>query len=201
MKRSEVNPVLDGFTLVELMLSISLAMLFVAMALGVITKDLALGNSMAQRLRERGLQQRSLNLIKEDLARGHGWMVDPPYSNRWPCPLAGRRSVLAIATASDDPEARGRAIVYSVGSAPSPIWRRQVLMRCGPAFGLNGEPNFAGSFLNRVLIDGLPSPQSNGELGFIARKDPFLPVLRLELEQHFKASGGKVRRIRSAAAV
>jgi len=45
MKRSEVNSVLDGFTLVERMLSISLAMLFVAMALGVSTKDFALGNS------------------------------------------------------------------------------------------------------------------------------------------------------------
>jgi len=36
-----------------------------------------------------------------------------------------------------------------------------------------------------VLIDGLPLPQSNGELGFIARQDPFLPVLRLELEMSF----------------
>ena len=200
MKCFKSDCIVNGFTLVELMLAISLGVLFFALAICLINRDLALGNAMAQRLRERGLQQRSLNLIKEDLARGHGWMVDPPYSNRWPCSLAGRRSVLAIATASDDPEARGRAIVYSVGSAPSPIWRRQVLMRCGPAFGLNGEPNFAGSFLNRVLIDGLPSPLSNGELGFIARPDPLLPVLRLELEQQFQVPGGKIRRIRSATA-
>jgi hypothetical protein len=29
-----------------------------------------------------------------------------------------------------------------------------VLMRCGPAFGLDGEPS-AGASLNRVVLDGL----------------------------------------------
>lgn len=54
MKRSKGNGGFDGFTLVELMLVISVGMLFVAMALGVITRDLSLGQAMAQRLRERG---------------------------------------------------------------------------------------------------------------------------------------------------
>ena len=199
MKRSKGNGVVDGFTLVELMLVISVGMLFVAMALGVITRDLSLGHAMAQRLRERGLQQRTLRLIKADLARGYGWLADPSISKFWPCSLAGRQPVLAIATAPDDPEARRRAIIYSVGSAPSPIWRSQVLMRCGPAFDINGEPNLAGGFQNRVLIDGLPPSLSHGELGFVARPDPLLPVLRLELEQQFQTPDGKTQRIRSAA--
>ena len=56
MKRSKGSDGFDGFTLVELMLVISLGMVFVAMALGVITRDLSHGQAMAQRLRERGLQ-------------------------------------------------------------------------------------------------------------------------------------------------
>ena len=199
MKRSKGSDGFDGFTLVELMLVISVGMVFVAMALGLITRDLSLGQAMAQRLRERGLQQRTLMLIKADLARGYGWLVDPPISNLWPCSLAGRQPVLAIATASDDPEVRRRAIIYSVGSPPSPIWRSQVLMRCGPAFDINGEPSLAGGFQNRVLIDGLPASLSHGELGFVARPDPLLPVLRLELEQQFQTPNGKMQRIRSAA--
>lgn len=199
MKCSKGKGGVDGFTLVELMLVISVGMLFVAIALGVITRDLSIGQAMAQRLRERGLQQRTLMLIKADLARSYGWLVDPPISNLWPCSLAGRQPVLAIATAPDDPEARRRAIIYSVGSSPSPIWRSQVLMRCGPAFEINGEPNLVGNFQNRVLIDGLPASLSHGELGFVARPDPRLPVLRLELEQQFQLPNGKMQRIRSAA--
>ncbi|KZR76699.1 hypothetical protein [Prochlorococcus marinus] len=72
-------------------------------------------------------------------------------------------------------------------------------MRCGPAFDINGEPNLPGSFQNRVLIDGLPASLSHGELGFVARPDPLLPVLRLELEQQFQTPNGKMQSIRSAA--
>ncbi len=72
-------------------------------------------------------------------------------------------------------------------------------MRCGPAFDINPEPTFAGGFQNRLLMDGLPSSLSDGELCFVARPDPLLPVLRLELEQQFQTSNGKMQRIRSAA--
>ncbi|WP_254959321.1 MULTISPECIES: FitA-like ribbon-helix-helix domain-containing protein [unclassified Cyanobium] len=48
-------------------------------------------------------------------------------------------------------------ISYTVGSAPSAIWRGRVLMRCGPAFGLHGEPS-GGPAQNRVLLDGLADP-------------------------------------------
>jgi hypothetical protein len=62
--------------------------------------------------------------------------------------LAGRSPVLHVSTASG-------AITYSVGAAPSAIWRGQVLMRCGPAYGLDGELTTGTQALNRVVIDGL----------------------------------------------
>jgi hypothetical protein len=46
-------------------------------------------------------------------------------------------------------------ITYSVGAPPSAIWQGQVLMRCGPAYGLHGTLAVGGQPQNRVLIDGL----------------------------------------------
>ena len=199
MKHSEQDAGQLGFTLVELMLTISLGMLFLLWVLSVINKEFVFGHGMAQRLRNRGLQQRTLALIQSDLARGHHWQIEPPFSSLWPCSLAGRDPVLAIATTTNSSQVHGRAIVYSVGAAPSAIWRGQVLMRCGPAFDLNGEPNLSGRFQNRVVIDALPSYSKNGVHGFVARPDPSLPLLHLHLEQEFQRPGGKVQRIQSTA--
>ena len=71
-----------GFTLLELMLALSLGSLLFALMLRLIGADLRLGQAMAQRLRETSRQQRSLELIREELALAHGWMVDPPPSTR-----------------------------------------------------------------------------------------------------------------------
>ena len=71
-------------------------------------------------------------------------------------------------------------IVYSVGQAPSAIWQGQVLMRCGPSYGLDGVLNLQGAFQNRVLLDALPAAP---DAGFAADYDPHLPVLQLQLEQ------------------
>jgi hypothetical protein len=83
-------------------------------------------------------------------------------------------------------------VTYSVGAAPSPIWRGQVLMRCGPAFGLHGEVS-EGASLNRVVLDGLVGD------GLVARLEA-PGLLRLELRQEFQASGGRPQRIASALA-
>ena len=183
-----------GFTLLELMLALSLGSLLFALMLRLIGADLRLGQAMAQRLRETSRQQRSLELIREELALAHGWMVDPPPSTRWPCPMAGRRPVLAIAMQADDPQARGeQVIVYAVGSAPDRIWRGQVLMRCGPGFSLEGVPTLQGAFQNRVLLDALP--QDSG-VGFQVHRHPFLPVLELEIEQELPAASGGSRILR-----
>ena len=183
-----------GFTLLELMLALSLGSLLFALMLRLIGADLRLGQAMAQRLRETSRQQRSLELIRDELALAHGWMLDPPPSTRWPCPMAGRRPVLAIATQADDPQARGeQVIVYAVGSAPDRIWRGQVLMRCGPAYSLDGVPTLQGAFQNRVLLDALP--QDSG-VGFQVHQHPFLPVLELDIEQELPAASGGSRILR-----
>ena len=77
------------------------------------------------------------------------------------------------------------AIVYSVGAAPSPIWRGQVLMRCGPAYGLDGRMDPTSNAQNRVLLDALP-PDDGG--GLEVNAHPQLPVLELELTQQLPSS-------------
>ena len=199
MKRGQSNAGSSaGFTLLELMLSLSLGALLFALMLRLIGADLQLGRAMALRLSESSRQRRSLELIREELGSAHGWMVDPPVSNRWPCRMNGRRPVLAIATQQADAQARAdRAIVYSVGSAPDAIWRGEVLMRCGPAYSLDGVPNLQGAFQNRVLLDALPNGIGSG---FTARPHPQWPVLQLEIEQRLPSSSGEPRSLRSRLA-
>ena len=199
MKRSRSTAAgSSGFTLLELMLALAIGALLFALMLRLIGADLQLGRAMALRLSESSRQRRSLELIREELGSAHGWMVDPPVSNRWPCRMNGRRPVLAIATQQADAQARAdRAIVYSVGSAPDAIWRGEVLMRCGPAYSLDGVPNLRGAFQNRVLLDALPNDIGSG---FTARPHPQWPVLQLELEQQLPSSSGAPRSLRSRLA-
>ena len=187
-----------GFTLLELLLALSLGTLLCALMLRLIGADLQLGRAMAVRLSETSRQRRSLQLIREELGLADGWMVNPPVSNRWSCRMRGRRPVLAIATQLDDPQVRGAgAIVYSVGSAPDAIWRGQVLMRCGLAYNLDGVPNVRGASQNRVLLDALPLSRG---FGFTAIPHPQLPVLQLEIEQQLPSGSGEPQVLRSRLA-
>lgn len=184
-----------GFTLLELLLALSLGTALFAVLLRLIGADLRLGSAMAERLQTTGLQRRTLALIKAEIATAQGWMVDPPPSSSWPCRLSGRRPVLAIAMGAGDPDARGSAvIVYSVGQAPSAIWRGQVLMRCGPSYGLDGVINLEGAYQNRVLLDALPD---RSVPGFSAQNHPTLPLLQLQLEQELRDGSGQQRRFQS----
>ena len=178
-----------GFTLIELLLSLSLGSLLFVVMLQLIGADLRLGSSMASRLRESAQQRRTLELIRGELAMGSGWEVDPTPSHQWSCGMAGRQPVLAIGLDSSRSHASALTIVYSVGAAPSAIWRGQVLMRCGPAYGLDGVIRPDGKAQNRVLIDGLPKEG----LGFLARQDPHSKVLHLALEQAVNGGSGRLR--------
>jgi prepilin-type N-terminal cleavage/methylation domain-containing protein len=180
-----------GFTLIELLLSISLGSMLFVVLLQLIGADLRLGNSMASRLRESAQQRRTLELIRGELAIGSSWTVDPAPSHQWSCGMAGRQPVLAISLDSSSTEVSSRVIVYSVGAAPSAIWRGQVLMRCGPAYGLDGVIRPDGKAQNRVLIDGLPKEG----LGFQARQDPHSKVLHLALEQAVNDGSGRLRSV------
>jgi hypothetical protein len=163
-------------------------MLFVVL-LQLIGADLRLGNSMASRLRESAQQRHTLELIRGELAIGTDWTVHPVTSDQWPCGMAGRQPVLAIGLDSRNTEVSSQTIVYSVGAAPSAIWRGQVLMRCGPAYGLDGVIRSDGKAQNRVLIDGL----AKEGLGFQARLDPQSKVLHLALEQESLAGSSRLR--------
>ncbi len=179
----------SGFTLIELMLAISLGSVFFSALLSLVGADLQLGQTMASRLRELAWQRRTLDLIREELAVGSSWTLDPALSQDWPCAMAGRRPVLAIQLDHTGTQPFSNSIVYSVGPAPSPIWRGLVLMRCGPAYGLDGVIRPEGIAQNRVMIDGLPKDG----LGFQARKDPHTRVLYLQLEQRLKAGSARYR--------
>ena len=180
-----------GFTLIELLLSISLGSMLFVVFLQLIGADLRLGSSMASRLRESAQQRRTLELIRGELAIGSSWTVDPASSHQWSCGMAGRQPVLAISLDPSSTEVSSRVIVYSVGAAPSAIWRGQVLMRCGPAYGLDGVIRPGGRAQNRVLIDGLPKDGS----GFQAHQDPHSKVLHLVLEQAITDGSGRLRSV------
>jgi hypothetical protein len=117
----------------------------------------------------KGVQRRTLALVKADLRQAASWQVDPNPLQQWACGLSGRRPLLAI-----QPRNGSELVLYSIGSAPSAIWQSPVLMRCGPAFDLDGRPS-AGAYQNRVVLDGV-------DHAGIA-DHPHLPLLLLELQQ------------------
>jgi prepilin-type N-terminal cleavage/methylation domain-containing protein len=174
------SPAPSGFTLVELLVALAIGLMFC----GAILRSLVLagpqGALLARQLRERGLQARTLELLRTDLLRAETLRLAPAAGSA--CPLAGREPLVQIATAEGP-------ITYSIGHPPSPIWRGRVLMRCGPAFGLDGEPS-AGQAQNRVVIDGLVADglriEHSGQ-----------GLLQLRLEQEFPLVGGGSHRLSS----
>ncbi|QNJ14577.1 hypothetical protein SynA18461_01942 [Synechococcus sp. A18-46.1] len=131
--------------------------------------DSASSAAMAEAIQVRRLQRRTLRLIQADLANASGWIVDPDSTTPGGCGLSQRRPLLAITPRDGSP-----ALVYSLGNAPSAIWRSPVLVRCGPAFDLDGRPS-GGAYQNRVVLDGVD------HVGIADH--PHLPVLLLKLEQ------------------
>ncbi len=178
-----------GFTLIELMLAISLGGVFFGVLMRLIGADLRLGSAMASSLRKSALRRRTLELIRDELAVASSWTLDSTLSRVASCPIAGRRPVLVIGLDHGGMNPFTTSVVYSVGAAPSPIWRGHVLMRCGPAYGLDGAIRPEGLAQNRVLIDGLPKDG----MGFHAHQDPQSRVLHLQLEQVMSGSSDRHR--------
>jgi len=166
-------PSRDGFSLVELLVALGLALILCG-GIAKIQVGLQRSADLAMRvMRERRFQERTLDLIRSDVLRSQA--IGLGGATTGPCGLGGRRSVLELQTEAG-------IIVYSQGSPPSSIWRGEVLMRCGPAFSLTGEASL-GQFQNRVLIDGLQSE------GFTAQN---LDGTRLQLRlvQEFMGPSG-----------
>lgn len=137
----------SAFTLVELLLVLTIGVVVCAAMVQLLLSETRSTELLAQRLRSGLEQRRVLELIREDVQRSSRVSLAAVTSPA--CPLAGRSVVLHL-------EGLPTAVTYSVGSAPSGIWQGLVLMRCGPAFGLDGKPS-AGSALNRVVLDSLPA--------------------------------------------
>jgi len=173
-----------AFTLVELLLVLGMGLALSAVLVQLLVAESRLGAVMVRQWRERTLQRRTLDLVRDDLRRAAAIRVGSAGSS--PCPLSGREPVLQISTAEGP-------ITYSLGLPPSPIWRGRVLMRCGPAFGLDGEPS-RGASQNRVVIDALVPA------GF--RVEVQAPgEVRLEMEQELPLVQGGVQRLASGVVV
>jgi hypothetical protein len=181
---------MNGFSLVELMLSLSLGLGLSGVMLQGLMAEGQNGARLSRLLRERAAQRRTLELVKGDLARALAVSAKPDQEQH-ACGLSARIPVLHLVTAAGP-------ITYSVGRAPSRIWRGRVLMRCGPAFDLNGGLSVGSSALNRVVIDGLAeqprawsgcTTQSGTDLagascpGFSVCQLPELGLIRLRLLQ------------------
>jgi hypothetical protein len=135
-----------GFSLPELLLAAGLGLSLGWLILQALISEGQLSQRWSRLLRERSYQRRTLDLVRVDLQRALVVSADPQQSQA-ACSLGGRLPVLHLTTASGP-------ITYSVGAPPSGIWRDQVLMRCGPAYGLDGSLS-QGKAQNRVVVDGL----------------------------------------------
>jgi len=160
-----------AFTVLELLLSLGIGL---ALCLAIL-QQLLLHGRLSERmlvlLRQRAVQHRTLELIRGELLQAEGVRLPGDSFIDSPCGLNGRRAVLQIQLPQG-------AITYALGAPPSPIWKAQVLMRCGPAYGLDGQLG-SGAFQNRVLADGL---RPDGLLASSAGAGQLLVVMKQEVE-------------------
>ena len=169
----------EGFTLVELLLAALVGCLLCGVVFQLLFAETRQGGALAESLQLKQWQRRTLQLLKGDLERASSWQIDPDVTDDWPCALADRQPKLAI-----HPKDGSDPVVYSLGPAPSAIWRGDVLMRCGPAFDLQGGIRRGSRYQNRVVLDGIER--------FQLHQPPGLPVLQMQLEQRTRL-GGRVR--------
>ena len=149
-----------GFTLPELLVTLLLSGLVSAMVLQLLVGDLRQVGRLGRWLRERQAGERALELVRGELQRAESATRsgDIPAG----CGSEGRKLVLQLQ--GRDRAGTLRTVTYTTGKAPSSIWRGDVLVRCGPAYGLDGAWS-AGTApasgetggVSRVLIDALPA--------------------------------------------
>ena len=160
MKRPRLTA---GFTLVELLIALLLGAVLGGTLLQMLVVDSRASQRLGRLLQERQLGERALELRLARWVEGRAALAPG-------CSLAGRPVVLQLGTAA------GGVITYSVGAAPAPIWRGQVLMRCGPAYDQAGVLS-EGAVQNRVLLDALVEEQG------LRLERPAAGLLALRLER------------------
>jgi prepilin-type N-terminal cleavage/methylation domain-containing protein len=177
-----------GFTLPELLITLLLGGLVLGVMLQLLVGDLRHVGRLGRWLRERQAGERALELLREELQRAENAAQVGTIPAG--CGRAGRQLVLQLQ--GRDGAGTLRTVTYTTGTAPSSIWRGDVLVRCGPAYGLDGEWS-EGTAASRVLIDALP-----GRAGFTGTPSA-AGVLRLELTRQL-ADGQTIRQEQVALA-
>lgn len=160
-----------GFSLVELLVSLMLAGMLSGALLQTLLVESQASQRLGRQLRERLQGQRALELLRQELLQAQ-WVrtgAQPLLPPGGSCSLAGRQVVLQLGTASG-------LITYSEGGAPDPIWRGRVLLRCGPAYGLDGDLT-GGKLQQRVLLDALATE------GFTAQRRATPGLLEVTLRR------------------
>lgn len=177
---------MGGFSLVELMLSLSLGLALSGVMVQGLVADVQSTGRFTSLLREKAWQRRTLALIEADLVQATSLTALPDHVEA-ACNLSGRRVLLQLQTPAG-------SITYSIGSPPSDIWRGHVLMRCGPGYSLEGSLTRGGTSQNRVVLDALPQRVIPAETcGGDGEEQPLVgvcllsetPVFTLRLAQAF----------------
>lgn len=140
-----------GFSLLDALLASCIGLVLAMGLLQSLLADGRLTQRWRRQIHERQTQARLFDLLRSDLSLTTAVSSHPELEIP-ACPLAGRQPVLHLATTSGP-------ITYSVGAAPSGIWRGRVLMRCGPAYGLDGTVPTGSLPSSRVVLDALPAPR------------------------------------------
>lgn len=155
-----------GFSLIELLLALALGLSLSGVVIQALAADGQGLQRLVRRQREALLQRRLIELLRAELLRAEAVTLGSAPGAA--CALGGRTPVLQLQLLN------GAPVTYSLGAPPSAIWRAQVLMRCGPAYGLHGEPS-TGAAQNRVVLDGLAPGGFRAEAAAAGR-------LRLQVE-------------------
>lgn len=149
--RTPADPV-AGFSLLDVLLAACLGSVLAMGVLQGLLADLRISQRLSRQIHERQNQLRLFDLLRSDLSLATAVSAQPELE-RPACSLAGRQPVLHLSTG-------GAPITYSVGAPPSGLWRGQVLMRCGPAYGLDGSVTSEATPVSRVVLDGLRPPRA-----------------------------------------
>jgi len=162
-----------GFTLVELLIALSLGLLVSGVILDALVGELGSSIKLSRVGRERAASLRALELMRGELAQAQQASGSLIGSAPQGCGLSGRQVVLFMQTPQG-------VIVYSLDKTPDSIWRNTVLMRCGPSYDLNGS--LANGQLSSVVLDGLSGAG-------VAISQPSPGILSIEISQAFDNSG------------
>jgi hypothetical protein len=165
-----------AFSLPELLVAMATGLMLTGVLIQGLAGATQSGERLGMLLRERQVARRTLALMRSEFGLAESWRAGPESAALAECALGGRPAVFGLTVA-------GRQITYSVGEAPSGIWRGRVLMRCGPAYGLSGDLS-GGAAQNRVVVDALV-PEG------LQVANEVSGVVRLKLSQGFPQRAGK----------